>query len=107
MNEKVAQTFEKDLNFLSCIGSMDGKHITIQAAINSGPEFYNYKQNISVLLMALVDAEYCFMFADCDFQGRLSDGTVFQNNLRCPPLEEPLIGQNKPVPYVLAMTHLD
>lgn len=29
--------------------------------------------------MALVDIDYCLMFADCRYQGRLSDEAVFQN----------------------------
>ena len=74
--KSVAQTFEENWNFPHCVGALDGKHITIQAPINSGSEFYNYKQNFSVVLMALVDAEYCFMFADCGSQGRLSDGSL-------------------------------
>ncbi|KAG5876837.1 hypothetical protein JTB14_014166 [Gonioctena quinquepunctata] len=91
------------------MGSLDGKHIVIQTPTNSGSEFYNYKKYFSVVLMALVDAEYCFMFADCGCQGRLSDGAVFrntrlfkkieQNELHCPPREPPM-GRNKEVPYV-------
>lgn len=72
-----AQTFENDWDFPHCICSMDEKHITIQAPINSGSEFYNYKQYFSLILMAVVDAEYYFMFADCGCQDRLSDGAVF------------------------------
>ena len=59
--------------------------------------------------MALVDADYCFLFADCGCQGRLSDGAVFRNTelfrriendqLHYPP-DEQLIGRTKPVPYV-------
>lgn len=107
--KKVAKQFQNIWNFDHCIGSMDGKHITIQAPINSGSEFYNYKHYFSVVLMALVDADYCFIFADCGCQGRLSDGAVFRNTelfrkiqneqLHCPP-DEPLPGRNNLTPYL-------
>nr|CAH7765263.1 unnamed protein product [Callosobruchus chinensis] len=110
----LAKKFDKDWNFPHCIGSLDGKHIVIQAPTNSGSEFYNYKQYFSVVLMALVDSDYCFIFADCGCQGRLSDGAVFRNTrlfkkienneLHCPP-PEPLIGRNKEVPYVFVGEH--
>ncbi|CAH1995225.1 unnamed protein product [Acanthoscelides obtectus] len=105
--KNIAKQFENIWNFPHCIGSMDGKHITIQAPINSGSEFYNYKQYFSVVLMALVDADYNFIFADCGCQGRLSDGAVFRNTelfknienngLHCPS-DEPLPGRNIPIP---------
>ncbi|KAG8311342.1 uncharacterized protein LOC124371719 [Homalodisca vitripennis] len=59
--------------------------------------------------MALVDAEYCFMFADCGCQGRLSDGAVFKNTVLYNkikskslnlPNDEPLPGRQKLMPYV-------
>lgn len=59
--------------------------------------------------MALVDYEYCFMFADCGCQGSLSDGAVFKNTVLYDriksqslhfPNDEPLSGRQKPMPYV-------
>lgn len=96
-------------NFPNCIGSIDGKHVTIQAPINTGSEFFNYKKHFSIVLMALVDAEYCFLFADCGCQGRLSDGAVFKNTTLYNkiksrslslPKDEKLPGRQKPMPYV-------
>lgn len=77
--------------------------------MNSGSDFYNYKKFFSVVLMALVDANYCFTFIDCGCQGRLSDGAVFRNTqlyekidkkqLNLPP-DEPLDGADKKFPYL-------
>lgn len=76
--------------------------------MNSGTEFFNYKSSFSIVLFALVDGDYNFMFADVGCQGRISDGGVFQgsqlhkkmigNNLGL-PLPEELPGRSTLVPY--------
>lgn len=105
----MAQEFDSKWNFPHCNGAMDGKHIILECPVNSGSVFYNYKESFSVVLMALVDAEYCFQFVDCGCQGRISDGGVYENTvlykkilrneLNIPP-PEPLPGRTKPIPYV-------
>jgi hypothetical protein len=93
-------------NFPHCIGAIDGKHIILQCPAHSGSEYYNYKRTFSIVLQALVDSNYRFMFADIGSQGRISDGGVFRNSLlwhklcsNLPP-PSPLPGTNKNLPYV-------
>lgn len=105
----VAQGFETLWNFPNCVGSMDGKHIILQAPINSGSEYHNYKDFFSIVLFALVDANYNFLFVDIGCQGRISDGGVFQNSqmyrkiadntLNLPPAK-PLPERHIDTPYV-------
>lgn len=75
----MSEEFDTRWNFPHCLGAMDGKHVVLQAPFNSGSEYYNYKSTFSIVLFALVDANYNFIFVDCGCQGRISDGGVFKN----------------------------
>ncbi|CAH1974690.1 unnamed protein product [Acanthoscelides obtectus] len=60
----IGRQFEKHWNFPHCIGAMDGKHIVIQASNNTGSDFFNYKGDFSIVLLALVHANYKFTAID-------------------------------------------
>ncbi|XP_014246904.1 protein ANTAGONIST OF LIKE HETEROCHROMATIN PROTEIN 1-like [Cimex lectularius] len=106
---KIANKFDELWNFPHCIGAMDGKHVILEAPIRSGTEYRNYKSNFSIVMFALVDAEYNYTFVDVGCQGRISDGGVFKetelfkklerNSLRL-PAGNALPGRNNLVPYV-------
>jgi hypothetical protein len=83
----IAKGFEELWNFPHCLGALDGKHIVIQSPFNSGSEYYNYKTSFSVVLMAAVDANYCFIYAEVGCQGRISDGGVFKHTVLYDKLE--------------------
>ncbi|KAJ8892183.1 hypothetical protein PR048_004763, partial [Dryococelus australis] len=57
---EVAEGFDAKWNFPHCIGSLDGKHIALQCPRLSGSEFYNFKGFFSIVLFAVVDANYNF-----------------------------------------------
>ena len=108
--ERISKDFEEKWNFPNCLGALDGKHVTVQAPFNSGSYYYNYKHTHSVVLMALVDANYKFTYIDIGSNGLVSDGGVYrdcslsisieQNKLNFPDAKS-LPGREKSVPYVI------
>lgn len=105
---KIAKNFEKIWNFPHCLGSIDGKHIVIEAPPHSGSVYYNYKKDHSFNLTAVADANYRFILIDVGAEGRRSDAGVFANSAIKSRLEantlnipEPSdVGQYK-LPFVL------
>ena len=67
-------------NFLNCIGEMDGKYVQLQCPFNSGSYHFNYKSSFSIVLLAVVDADYKFLYVDVGCNGRISDDGVFRNS---------------------------
>ena len=78
--------------------------------MNSGSLYYNYKHTFSIVLMALVDANYNFVFVDVRAYGKQSDGSVFSHSalgklmnegaLNLPD-ETTLTNSSKKAPYVI------
>ncbi|KDR12299.1 hypothetical protein L798_13816 [Zootermopsis nevadensis] len=75
--QHVYDVFAEKWHFPGCAGSVDGKHVTIQAPSNSGSYFFNYKSYHSTVLMAAVDAQYSFLAVNIGCNGRVSDDVVF------------------------------
>nr|CAI5864827.1 unnamed protein product [Callosobruchus analis] len=105
----VARNFEIKWNFPHSIGAIDGKHVQIICPANSGTEYFNYKKTFSIVLMAIVDGNYCFQYVHIGCQGRMSDGGVYKNtsfhkalqeNQLNIPMPESLPGREKLTPYV-------
>ena len=76
--EKIEEGFRIRCHFPGCIGALDGKHIRIKAPDNTASLFHNYKSFFSTVLLALVDANYRFIYVDIGEYGSNSDGSVFR-----------------------------
>lgn len=106
----IAQKYKDMWHFSNCIGAIDRKHINIECPINSGSTFFNYKGSHSVVLLALVDADYKFIAVDVGSYGRNSDGGIFSkliigkrlsSNTFNVPKPIPIIENSEPQPYVV------
>ena len=76
----VVEGFRHRWVFPNCLGSIDGRHVVIRAPDNSGSLFYNYKGTYSIVLLAVVDSQYCFRVVDVGSYGRTSDSGVLANS---------------------------
>ncbi|XP_069832289.1 uncharacterized protein [Dendropsophus ebraccatus] len=77
---EIAEEFGRLWNFPNCGGAMDGKHVRIVQPAASGSFFYNYENFFSIIFLALVNANYEFVFVGVGRNGRVSDGGVFANS---------------------------
>ena len=87
---KAAQRFSSKWNYHNCLGAVDGKHIAIKKPnkYNAGSLYYNYKNFHSIVLMAVVDAEYKFLYVDIGAEGSASDGGTWKGISLYNALEE-------------------
>jgi hypothetical protein len=107
---KKAEEFYSLWQFPNCIGAIDGKHIEIQAPNNSGSLFFNYKKTFSIVLLALVDANYKFTIIDVGGYDKSSDvglfarstlGKSLENNTLNISNSKPLPKSEEPLPFVI------
>lgn len=78
--KEVEEGFMKSANFPNCIGAIDGKHIEIIQPKHTGSLYYNYKNYFSSVLLAVCDANYCFLYVDIGSYGKTSDSAIFQHS---------------------------
>ena len=90
--KEVADLFASRWNLPHCVGALDGKHVAIKCPPNSGSVYYNYKGFFSIVLMALVDANYQFLYVDMGSNGAGSDGGVFARTDLRKTLEDGSLG---------------
>ncbi|XP_050311465.1 putative nuclease HARBI1 [Anthonomus grandis grandis] len=105
----IANDYETKCNFPNCVGAVDGKYVNVLPPAGSGSYFYNYKGGHSLVLMAIVNANYEFIMVDFGVNGRISDGgvidhTIFYQKLKngklsLPPKTKPK-GSKNTMPFV-------
>ncbi|CAH1263847.1 Hypp2785 [Branchiostoma lanceolatum] len=78
---QIADRFLQKWNFPHTWGAIDGKHVACcRCPENSGPMYFNYKGFYFILLFAMVDADYKFIWADIGGFGSASDAQVFNGS---------------------------
>jgi len=108
--QPIADQFSQRWQFHHCLGALDGKHIAIKKPNNAGSVYYNYKGFHSIILFALVDADYKFVWIEVGNNGASSDAQIWN---RCSlkkyivdgrigfPAPTPLPGDDQDMPYFL------
>lgn len=74
------QRFRRQWNFPNCIGALDGKHVIIEAPPKTGSLYFSYKKTFTIVLLALVDADYHFTVIDVGALGKNSDSQILNNS---------------------------
>ena len=105
-----AEKFNNMWQFPNCIGSIDGKHVTVKCPPRTGSQHFCYLKKFSVVLMAIVGADYKFLCVDIGGYGKNSDGGIFEGSAMGKkfesqtfnvPSKKPLPGRQTPTPHVL------
>ena len=106
----VAREFDSRWNVPHACGALDGKHISIRQPPESGSEYHNYKGFFSLVMLALVDAQYKFLWVDIGGQGSQSDCQIFNSSelkealedgsLNLPPADA-MPNDDQPTPYFI------
>ena len=109
--KEIVVSFSSRWNFHHVPGALDGKHIRIQYHANGGSQLYNYKGYHSIVLLALVDANYRFSWVQVGAPAAAFDAqlwnestlgdAVITNSIEIPQ-QEPLPGDDRPIiPYFI------
>ena len=72
-----ADQYEKRWQFPHCCGALDGKHVAISCPWHTGSTYRNYKGFFSIVLMALVDTDYKFLWIDVGSDGSSNDASIY------------------------------
>lgn len=94
--KEVAERFSKRWNFHHVLGALDGKHVAIRCPAKSGSIHYNYKKYYSIILLALVDGAYRFLWLDAGSPGSQSDAQIWNRCELLNAIEANTIGLPEP-----------
>ena len=75
--KKIEQRFRNRWTVPHAVGLLDLKHIAIKKPKKSGSEYFNYKGYFSLVLLALINADYKFLWVNVGASGSSSDAQIF------------------------------
>lgn len=74
----IAKRYNTKWNFPNCVGSVDGKHVRIKKPLDLRSTITS--NFVSIVLIAIVDADYQFIAIDVGAFGREGDSSVFKKS---------------------------
>ena len=90
----VCEQFERKWNFPHALGAIDGKHVRIRKPRSAHSDYFNYKKFHSIILLAVADANYKFLYVNCGAKGRAGDSGIFEGS----DFQIDLDGGDMPIP---------
>ena len=79
------------------VGAIDGKHIAMKKPKETGSDYDNYNGFFSIVLLALMDTEYRFLWIDCGSSGTGSDAQIFNRGDLRAKIEDGSLGLSTPL----------
>ena len=95
---RIESTFSNRWNYHHCCGALDGKHVRIVNPHRAGSAYYCHKGFYSIILLALVDANYKFVWVNIGEPGSNSDAGIYNQSTLEPALREQTLGLPPPDP---------
>ena len=96
--KKIEERFRNRWNVPHAVGALDGKHIAIKKPKKSESEYFNYKGYFSLVLLALVDADYKFLWVNVGASWSSSDAQIFNRSKLKRRIENGTLGLPSPEP---------
>ena len=76
----ISDEFSSRWNFPHVVGALDGKHFPIIRPPKGVSFYFNYKSFHSLVLLALVDSDYQFIYFDLGAEGRANDASIWKKS---------------------------
>ena len=80
------------MNVPHAVGALGGMHIAMKKPKKSDSEYFNYKAYFSLVLLALVDTEYKFLWVKVMSCGSSSDAQIFNRSRMRRKIENDTLG---------------
>ena len=61
---KIAREFHNAWQYPNLLGAIDGKHVELKKPPSSGSIYWKHKKDFSILLLAIIDANYRFIYTN-------------------------------------------
>lgn len=80
--QELMESMDAEWQFTYAYAAIDGSHIPIRCppgGAEAAKEYHNFKNFYSIILMAIVDAKYRFIWGSCGYPGNSHDSMIFQS----------------------------